>query len=322
MAADRTAGVQLLMERLRKSSPRLFEEIQAARPTAGLVTESVSPAVNVASQIALETIVMKTGRPVLQVSHDEALLEFRDADSEFWRARLTAAKTPLVKAIRAVGRVEVANHPNLEWLGTGWLVQPDIIVTNRHVAAEFGNKRGDKFVFRSGVFGDMSANIDFLEEFGSSARNEMVLREILHIEDEDGPDLAFLRVDSAGGVLSPHIPLSMREPRASQDVAVIGYPARDSRIPEIDVMERIFGDVFDKKRLAPGQLREPSDGSLTHDCSTLGGNSGSVVLDLDSGEAVGIHFAGTYLKANFAVPAALVADRLSRIGREIGRAHV
>src|ERR1700754_3785331 len=112
MAADRTAGVQLLMERLRKSSPRLFEEIQAARPTQGLVTESVSPAVNVASQIALETIVMKTGRPVLQVSHDEALLEFRDAASEFWRARLLAAKAPLVKAIRAVGRVEVKNHPN------------------------------------------------------------------------------------------------------------------------------------------------------------------------------------------------------------------
>ena len=33
-------------------------------------------------------------------------------------------------------------------------------------------------------------------------------------------------------------------------------------------------------------------GYFTHDCTTLGGNSGSVVLDLTTGEAVGLHFAG------------------------------
>ena len=41
---------------------------------------------------------------------------------------------------------------------------------------------------------------------------------------------------------------------------------------------------------------------MRHDCSTLGGNSGSVVLSLETGEAVGLHFAGRFLEANFAVP--------------------
>ena len=46
---------------------------------------------------------------------------------------------------------------------------------------------------------------------------------------------------------------------------------------------------------------------ITHDCSTLGGNSGSVLLDLQTGEAVGLHFAGLYLQDNFAVPAVMSA---------------
>ena len=54
---------------------------------------------------------------------------------------------------------------------------------------------------------------------------------------------------------------------------------------------------------------------VLHDCSTLGGNSGSVVLDLATGQAVGLHFAGRFLEANYAVPAAVVAARLERVLR-------
>ena len=73
--------------------------------------------------------------------------------------------------------------------------------------------------------------------------------------------------------------------------------------------------MFEKKRLAPGQLIRVSSRELQHDCSTLGGNSGSVVLDLESGEAVGLHFAGRFLVANFAVPAAVVQQRLEQVTR-------
>ena len=52
-------------------------------------------------------------------------------------------------------------------------------------------------------------------------------------------------------------------------------------------MQSIFGDVYDKKRLAPGQVTEARPDVLLHDCSTLGGNSGSVLVDLATGEAVG-----------------------------------
>src|SRR5262249_1075036 len=49
-------------------------------------------------------------------------------------------------------------------------------------------------------------------------------------------------------------------------------------------------------------------GSSTHDCTTLGGNSGSVLLDLENGVAVGLHYAGLYQENNFAVPASVLTE--------------
>lgn len=271
--------------------------------------------------LQVETIVMRTGRPVLAVRNDEAQLTFDDADSLVWQMRLTQARQHLVQATRAVGRIEVEGH-SLAWLGTGWLVADETIVTNRHVAAEFGRHDGTTFVFRQGLAGGpMRASIDLLEELDREDSLTFELRQILHIEDGDGPDLAFLRVEPIGGD-SPPTPIALAESAQPDDfVAVIGYPARDSRVPEVDLMDRIFGNVYDKKRLAPGQVIEPTKGTLTHDCSTLGGNSGSVLLSLDTGQAVGLHFAGRFLQANFAVPSGVVGDRLHdvRSGRAVRR---
>ena len=40
---------------------------------------------------------------------------------------------------------------------------------------------------------------------------------------------------------------------------------------------------------------------MFHDCSTLGGVSGSCVVDLDSNQVIGLHFAGLYMQYNEAV---------------------
>jgi endonuclease G, mitochondrial len=265
------------------------------------------------SAFELETIVIATGRPVLAIVRDQAQLTFTDPDSEVWRNRLTAAESHLVAAARAVGRIEVVGH-ELAWLGTGWLVAPDVIVTNRHVAAEFGRPDGAQFIFKQSVFGaPMTASIDFLEEIGRPDELTFRLVKILHIEGPTGPDVAFLRVEQVTGEHRPS-PIGLSKDTSDTEfVAVIGYPARDSRIPDQALMERIFGDVYDKKRLAPGKLTSQSSTTVGHDCSTLGGNSGSVVLSLDSGEAVGLHFAGRFLEANFAVPSTVVQQRLESV---------
>jgi len=314
--------ITAMINAIRERDKSLGDELQAKRDQRGVQEEAgrfrpilesaVEGRESPRPQLALETIVLRTGRPVLAVSNDEPQLKFTDAESEVWRDRLTNARSLLIPAIRAVGRVELKNNPRYDWVGTGWLVKPDVIVTNRHVAFEFGRRTGDTFVFRLGTGGaSMSASIDFLEEFGREQSRPFRLTEILDIEDEDGPDLAFLRIEGDG--LAKEITLSGRTPNEKQLVAAIGYPARDSRIPDQQLMENIFGDVYDKKRLAPGQITRRAKDGLEHDCSTLGGNSGSVLLDLASGEAMGIHSAGRFLEANFAVPANIIADRLAAV---------
>ncbi|MGH9248561.1 MAG: trypsin-like serine peptidase, partial [Acidimicrobiales bacterium] len=87
-------------------------------------------------------------------------------------------------------------------------------------------------------------------------------------------------------------------------VYVIGYPAWDGRRNEPEPMRRIFMDVYNVKRLQPGVTVESQTPQtvLRHDCSTLGGNSGSPVFDLASHTVVGLHFGGRYGVGNYAVP--------------------
>jgi len=263
----------------------------------------------------LRNIVLRVGRPVLAVVDGAAQLEFRDSESEVWRTRLQASSAKLQRAAGAVGRINVYGRPDVPYVGTGWLVEKDAIATNRHVAREFGQRGRDRFTFKK-EHGSASTgvSVDFLEEAGRTEELSFPIVEILHIEDDDGPDFALLRVgESRGQALAQPIPLSKSPPQAKQQVAVMGYPARDSRAPDAQLVQDIFGDVFDKKRLAPGQLTEAKADVLLHDCSTLGGNSGSVVLDLETGHAVGLHFAGRFLQANYAVPATVVRERLEQV---------
>jgi endonuclease G len=86
--------------------------------------------------------------------------------------------------------------------------------------------------------------------------------------------------------------------------------------------------VFFKKRLMPGRLTgmKATDSfgrsvkALAHDCTTLGGNSGSAVIDVEGGRVVGVHFSGEPLVANFAVPTwELASDgRLAGAGVSLG----
>jgi V8-like Glu-specific endopeptidase len=64
---------------------------------------------------------------------------------------------------------------------------------------------------------------------------------------------------------------------------------------------------------------EPDD-VMFHDASTLGGNSGSCVVDLDSNQVIGLHFAGRYMQYNEAVALWRLADDplLARAGVNFG----
>ncbi|GAB7552075.1 phospholipase D-like domain-containing protein [Novosphingobium sp. 11B] len=257
------------------------------------------------AKAAAETIVQAFGRPVFVIADNKVTEEFAGPSSKVWRDRIVSSRDIINAAIPAIGRVEVNNNPDFAWVGTGWLIDSDIIVTNRHVAVEFGRRDSGRFVFRTGLNGaPMVPRIDFLEEFQRSAAAEFSVIEILWISPTDGPDVAFLRVVRQAGQPALAQPLILATAIAVDDVvAAIGYPARDPRIPDQGLVKQIFGDIYDKKRLAPGRILATGDDELEHDCTTTGGCSGAALLNLISGEVAGLHFAGLFKEANYAVPA-------------------
>lgn len=260
-----------------------------------------------------EAIVRQFGRPALLVKNDT----FEMPASGTWRTRLLPNKSKIDRALRSVGRVELFGHPDFEWVGTAWVIAENVVVTNRHVAMEFARSSGSGFAFAKSPFGGkMGASIDFKEEHQQSAAAfEVKVNKILLVEKmgDTDPDLAILQLKTQAQ-LPPPIKLSSRNGRAQQLVAVVGYPARDDRNAS-DAMFQVFGDIYEVKRLAPGMIMEPSaePNVFTHDCSTLGGNSGSLVLDVESGEAVGLHFAGQFKQANFAVKPDVLLKTLRRL---------
>ena len=307
---------------VQERDPKLAEEVRD-RMGEETVTESAIPPEEIDRQVEQETIVMRRERPVLAIKENVTQLVFIDkVDSEIWGERLKNAKSVLDTAIPAVGRIDLRGAP-LGFVGTGWLVAENVIVTNRHVAEEFATRRGEGFTFKTGPTGaPMSSSVDFLEELDNPAKLVFNLVRPLHIEDSSGPDLAFFEIEMVSGDARLAKPIDLvTEIGEIEHVATIGYPAYDSRIPEPELMERIYGKTYNKKRLAPGGITRLDPVRIWHNCTTLGGNSGSLVFDLDKGKAVGLHFSGSFLVTNYAVRADVVKKRLAdvRAGRAMRR---
>ena len=287
-------------------------ERDAPRVAGGLVPEAASPDVQRRLAITLETIV-RAGRPALTVKNDA--IDFAggspdDVSAEMIQ-RLKTAVPVVEPMIPFVGRIDVANHQSSRrYVGTGWLIERDLVVTNRHVAQLMARESGTSFVFRAGRFGDaLEVSIDYRHELDGTLTDVARVTEVVWIEpDEAGPDFALLRVADRSSRATGFIRLADSDAQPGTDVVVIGYPARAPASVVLDQqwMDRIYGSVYDVKRAAPGLIADPTAGWTTHDCTTLGGNSGSVVLDLKSGRAVALHFAGEYLLANYAVAASTI----------------
>jgi len=270
----------------------------------------------------LEKVVLIEGRPAILIKNNT----FTSPETKPWKDALEPARANLEKAIRSVGRIEVP-ATGFAFSGTGWLVAPDVIVTNRHVAAVFSEKSGGEFLFKkdSATAKRMDAAIDFQEEYGINANEQFEILEVLYVAENTStdPDIAFLKISSntvKAGVVSTlggsSIPLAKTLPSRGMNVAVIGYPSRSSadRTLPADVASKIFDNKYDVKRLQPGQISSDVRADLLiHDCSTLGGNSGSVLIDLKTGEAVGLHF-GSSEAGNVAVPAPVILDLMERLG--------
>ena len=298
MAADRIdAALSAERKRLLEVGASALDTLRAEGPGAVLSAEA---------RLGIEAIV-SVARPAM-VLQDGA---FADPPAP-WADILGPFRQSIRTTAMSVGRIGVPGLPQLPYAGTGFMVAEDAVMTNCHVAMVFSQNGADgEWSFQPGL----EANLDLVEDPDAQPADAASPR-IVPIEGVIGIhpalDLALLRVTD--GLATP-LPIMSRDPGPleGRNVYVLGYPAPDYR-NDAAILRSIFGDRYFVKRLLPGAAMAPPadatirmepcssgaepDDVIFYDCSTTGGVSGSPVVDLDSNQVIGLHFAGKYMQYN------------------------
>jgi len=297
-AVSRPAGEAIDREGFESLGPN---NVAAAESGLQKLAEDRGQEITPSEMFGLEAIVLPRNRPVVFVRGNS----YDDLDGPWTSLNDDDTKRRIAPLLPLIGRVEVPSSPILPYAGTGFVVGQGLIATNRHVAQLFSQGLGLTIRYRAG-----DAAIDFKRQIDAPDDESAAYLAVRAVEMiHPYWDMALLRVD--GLPTDRMLRLSVKSPEELLDhnVVVIGYPARDER-NDVALQDRIFNRTYNVKRLQPGVIRarskiqsfENTVNALTHDASTLGGNSGSAVIEIDTGEIVALHFAGEYLKANYAVP--------------------
>jgi hypothetical protein len=210
----------------------------------------------------------------------------------------------LETAIRAVGRLDVAGHPTISWLGTAFVVGPNLLITGS--LSLVLSREGEKLTFPSGV----SLWVDFGHELLPDSSLRIQVEEVVYVDPKWS--IQFVRAKIPDSITPLTLSTLTPDGLSGRELALIGYPAMDMRNDEA-VMERIFRGVYDIKRLMPGKaigshVNTQQKIDLAHDCTSMGGTGSAPVIDLSTGHVVGVQYAGIYLDANYAAPTADLAN--------------
>ena len=292
-------------------------------------------------RMVLEALVSLTDRPAIRVENDR--IDRNHPELGPWSGAYALVEAEINAAFLSVGRIDADG----EHIGTGFVVDNGVVMTNRHVIEAFAAPIPKRTNPAGWVLQSDRVTIDFSDD----ARGGPTAFRIKSIIDagkqpiSDLPveftklDMALLEVETsnaAGRALPSRIQLEADPDRVRHNLRIftVGYPARPQVLPtdasgaiRMDVVTRlraIYGTKYGIKYFSPGIVstllgQVEGDGRswvFNHDATTLGGNSGSAAFDLDGTIAiVGLHFAGDWLRANHAhaVAAVKAAHELPRV---------
>jgi glutamyl endopeptidase len=324
-------AVQTLMAQAGDGLDRLLGE----GPDAQLAPAAIS---------GLEAVVRTDGsRPVLFVEDD--FVDVMAPSIGDYAAGLSRVQDAVRQVCRAVGRVDDPSTSALPlgYQGTAWVVAEGLVATNYHVLqaiAPGGVRRDGRFEGRLNT----GVAVHFGHEVGKARpERRFPIRRVVSVGRQgaaefvhpdvgslnfDGLDLAIMELEPVPGRAFPQPNRVARgdDPlthgglaSTGRGIYVIGYPGNEhSTTP--DLFAKLFANVKSYKRLSPGLItaaagevpQDPRGWVITYDASTLGGNSGSALVDLDGDgrTLLGLHFAGYHQRQNW-------AHALERITQEL-----
>ncbi|MFI5838982.1 trypsin-like serine peptidase [Catenuloplanes sp. NPDC051500] len=308
----------------------LFDHAGAALDK--LLGDGTAATLTEADVAGLEAVVVTDGtRPVLFVEDD--FVDLLAPSIGAYAAPISRLSEEIRTVCRSVGRVDDPAAAPLGYQGTAWVVGEGLVATNFHVLqaiAPRGTRVDGQFTGRL----NPGVAVHFGHEVGRPwPERRFPIRRVVAVGREgspervhpvlgglnfDGLDLAILELEPVPGrPFPPPLPVARGDDpvtrgglaTAGRGVYLVGYPGNEQSTTRT-LFTSIFAGVKSYKRLAPGRITaaagdladDPRGWILAHDVSTLGGNSGSAVVDLDAdGRSVlGLHFAGQPERQNWA----------------------
>lgn len=309
----KVGGLEALAETAKPATEQVSEGGLEMMARSSLLTDGVKALARdepLTSQqyLGLEAIINEQLRPAADIINGS--FELTDPNWAYL-SNDASIKARIEAAIPSIGRIELPGNTQLPYGGTGFVVGDGLLMTNRHVAQIFTEGIGDKqLVFRPHA----KAGINFKRELDQPEDATLRIKHIRMIHPYW--DMALLSVEGLPSGRQP-LSLSLNDARdmIGEQICVVGYPAFDVRNPS-NVQNKLFSGRYGVKRLQPGELHDAINvasfgktvQALGHDCSTLGGNSGSAIIHLATGEILGLHFGGAYHQMNYGVPSAALAS--------------
>ena len=297
-------------------------------------------AFTLAEHAGIESVVLTNGeRPSLFVR--DGFVDIAAPDVGQWDISLMTFQAAIRKVIASVGRIDVPVEP--WYAGTCFVLAPGLVVTNRHVLEAIASQQGPA-AWTLKWPGQTTVN--FNGEDGADPALGSAFKVVNVAFAGPDPingtinfahlDLAVLRLDPESDKAHEFpAPVTFAtdaaQPKQKGRLYVLGFPGQPhlwlfDGIPRVgtetmQVVSGLFNSKFGVKRLAPGrvllgpgQVADDAKGWIcTHDASTLLGNSGSCVVDLDQdgSRIVALHFAGANRAQNWAHAASHLHDVLT-----------
>ncbi len=286
----------------------------ARRAFQTIESEGIDAPLDAAAEASIEAIIETDGsRPVFLVQDDALNPAAVQASSE-WRELMSTRAAEIKRVAKAVGRVNDPSAPQ-RFQGSAFAVAPGIVMTNRHVLQAIATQSGAGWAFKPNI------SIDFAREYDRDSIASVGVRAALFA----GPsaidpfnirhellDIALLQLeDEQPGTRWPSpLPIVVRPETCEppRTVMTCGFPGDPFTDEPVDLKVKLFQLIFGYKVMAPGRIRQgPAElehsekkWSIGHDATTLPGNSGSCIIDIEAGaEVIGLHYAGQPRVMNF-----------------------
>ena len=234
----------------------------------------------------LEAIVIASSRPAITVRDGTCRIE-----SAPW-SHLEQQRKLLEAAIAATGRIQLTDGTVL---GTAVRVGPGLFMTTRSVVNAFAVGGGHTVHMIAGR--EPAIDMRAGEEGRPSSAGNRIKRVVLM---HPYWDIAIVEVEEES---DPGLPLKLatRPPTEGSDIVVVGHPARNEH--EIELLSRIFDNLFDAKRLMPGkyvgQQAELSLGRTLEagldNALAVSADLGAAVVDVMTGQLIGVRFSWVFL---------------------------